>query len=195
MRRSRHCRDSRESSISAMFSQGAVLGRVVDLQPLGEGAGFDGLECFVERAEGVRVQIVHHEHDAFGVRVVDSEERVDLGRPVDPCASRPGVDAAAPGERFGPDEDRAGPVPDILRVLLEVMARRREYRITGMAEQLIRLLIHAHDRHCGIEGAVVDLEDVFHPGDKLTAGVRRDRPALLQVRTKPPFFRVRPIVE
>ncbi len=84
---------------------------------------------------------------------------------------------------------------DVLGVFLEVMARCCGDRITGVAEQLVRLLVHAHDRNRRVAGPVVDLEHVFHPCDELTVGVRRDRPALLQVRTKPPFFRVRPIVE
>lgn len=84
---------------------------------------------------------------------------------------------------------------DVLRVFLEVLTGTSRDRIAGMAEQLVRLLVHAHHRHLRVVGAVVDLQDVFHPGDELAVGVRRDRPAPLQVRTKPPFFRVRPIVE
>lgn len=86
-------------------------------------------------------------------------------------------------------------MPDVLRVFLEVLARAGRDRITRVAEELVGLLVHTYDWHLRVVGTVVDLQHVFHPSDELAVRVRRDRPALLQMRTKPPFFRVRPIVE
>src|SRR4051812_50190598 len=43
--------------------------------------------------------------------------------------------------------------------------------------------------------AGVDVEDVFHPGGELAVRRGWDGPALLQVRTKRPLFRVLPMVE
>ena len=42
-----------------------------------------GPERLVERPEGVGVEVVHHQHDSFGVGVVDGEHVVDLVGPVD----------------------------------------------------------------------------------------------------------------
>ena len=75
-----------------------MLGRVAEFEAFGEGAGLGGLERFVQGAEGVGVQVVHDEHDAFGVRVVDAEQLVDLVRPVDPGPPLAGVDPAPAGE-------------------------------------------------------------------------------------------------
>ncbi|WP_417564727.1 hypothetical protein [Microbacterium sp.] len=86
-------------------------------------------------------------------------------------------------------------MPDVLGVLLEIVAGRSGDRVAGVAEQLVRLLVRSHHRDARVERAVVDVQDVLHPGGELAVGVRRDRPALLLMRTKPPFFRVRPIVE
>jgi hypothetical protein len=113
MRRFRHWRVRADSSISAMLSQDPCLG-VVYLQPLGECSGFGGFERFVQRAEGVGVEVVHDQHDPCGVGVVDGQEVVDFVRPVDHGASWSGDDAAPAREGLHPDEDRAGAVAYIL---------------------------------------------------------------------------------
>src|SRR6516162_2738437 len=64
-----------------------------------------------------------------------------------------------------------------------------------MREELVRLLVHAHHRHRGVVGAGVDRQDVLHPGGELGVRLRRDGPALLQMRAKFRFFRTRPMVE
>jgi len=143
----------------------------------------------------VGVQVVHDEHDAFGVRVVDAEQLVDLVRPVDPGPPLAGVDPAPAGEGFDPHEDRAGSVTDVLRVLLQIVSGAGGDRVADVSRELVRLLVHAHRRRRRIVRAMVDLQHVFHAGHELPAGVRRDRPALLQMRAKPPFLRTRPIVE
>ena len=84
---------------------------------------------------------------------------------------------------------------DVLRVLPQVAPGHGGDRLTGVSEQLVRLFVHTHHRDQPVVGPVIDLQDVFHAGDELAVRVRRDRPALLQMRTKPPFFRARPIVE
>ncbi len=166
---------------------GAVLGRVVQFQAGGQIAGLGGLERFVERAEGVGVQVVHDEHVTRRVGVVDGQQVVDLVRPVDPGPLAAGVDPASAVEGFDPHEDRAGPVADVLGALLQIVSGAGRDRVAGVPEELVRLLVHTHHRHRRIQPAVVDLQHVLHPGHELAAGVRRDRPALLQMRTKPPF--------
>ena len=89
---------------------------------------------------------------------------------------------------FGRPDTPLLPLPRILTFILNMI-------LVGVAEELVWLFVHTDHRNGRVVGAVVDLQDVFHPGDELAVGVRRDRPAPLQMRTKPPFFRVRPIVE
>ena len=102
----------------------------------------------VEGSEGVGVEVVHDQHDLLGVGVVHGEQVVDLGGPVGPGAPVSGGHAPTTGQRLDPHEDRAGAVPDVLVVLLAVPARCGRERVTGMGQQLVGLLIHAHHR-CG----------------------------------------------
>ena len=62
------------------------------------------------------VEVVHDEHDGLGVGVVMGEQVLDLASPVGLGSVGLGVDAAPPAQRFGPDEDRAGAVADVLAV-------------------------------------------------------------------------------
>jgi hypothetical protein len=71
---------------------------------------------------------------------------VILVGPVDLGALWLGVDVAPAAQRLDPDEDRAGAVADILAVFSTVTAGDGGDRITSVAEQLIRLLVHADHR-------------------------------------------------
>jgi len=51
-----------------------------------------------------------------------------------------------------------------------------------------------NQRALGIARSVIDLQHVFHAGDKGRAGVGRNDPLLLQMRLENVFFRVRPMV-
>src|SRR3954471_23430663 len=93
---------------------GAVFGGVVDLQPGGEAARLDRLERLVQGAERVGVEVVHDQDHRLGVGIVDGEQVIDLGGPVEPGAPGPGIHASAAGQRLDPDEDRAAAVPDVL---------------------------------------------------------------------------------
>ena len=86
-------------------------------------------------------------------------------------------------------------MPDVLRVLFPVRAWAGRDRVAGVVEQLVGLLVHAHDRDLPVVGPGVDLQDVFHPGHELAVGFGRDGPALLQMRTKLRLLKARPIVE
>ena len=86
-------------------------------------------------------------------------------------------------------------MPDVLRVHLQIVACCGEDWVAGVAEQLVRLLIHAHHRPGRIVGTGVDGEDVLHRGHERGVRLRWDRPALPQMRTKFRFFRSLPMVE
>jgi hypothetical protein len=55
-----------------------------------------------------------------------------------------------------------------------------------------KIPVEAHERR--IVRPLIDLQHVFHVGDKGRAGVRRDHPLLLAMRFENVFFSVRPIV-
>ena len=121
--------------------------------------------------------------------------RDDLVSPVDLGAAGMGIHAPPPAQRFDPAEDRASPRPDVLAVLETVAAGSPRDRITGVAEQLVWLLVHAHHRARRVVRTAVGRQDVLHPRPELRIRPRRNGPALLQVRTKFRFFSTRPMVE
>ena len=84
---------------------------------------------------------------------------------------------------------------DVLAVLPVVTSGPGRDRLTDVAEQLVRLLIHAHHRTRRVIGAVVNREHILHPRRELRVRPGRDGLALLQVRAKFCFFNTRPIVE
>src|SRR5262249_58353506 len=127
--------------------------------------------------------------------VVDSEHPSDRASAVDLGAAGMGIHAPPAAQRFDPAEDRASPRPDVLAVLETVAAGPPRARITGVAEQLVWLLVHAHHRARRVVRTAVDRPDVLHPRRELRICPRRNGPALLQVRTKFRFFSTRPMVE
>src|SRR5205085_1599130 len=84
----------------------------------------------------------------------------------------------------GPAEDRAGALTDVLAVLPGIPPGPGRDRLTDVAEQLVRLLIHAHHRTRRVIAAVADREHILHPRRELRVRPGRDGPALLQVRAK-----------
>jgi len=67
-------------------------------------------------------------------------------------------------------------------------------RFARFHNQLLGGFVEAHDGALGIARSVIDLQHVFHAGDKGRAGVGRNDPLLLQMRLENVFFRVRPMV-
>ena len=80
-----------------------------------------GWNALVEGADGVGVEVVHHQHDGLGVGVLVGEQVIDLMGPVNLGSVRLGVDAAPAASGFDPDEDRAGALADVLAVLFPVV--------------------------------------------------------------------------
>jgi hypothetical protein len=76
--------DVRDSAAQALAVEGAefdfcdvepaaVFGRVVDFETIGQAARFDGREGFVERGDGMGVEVVHDQShlDGFGVALFE----------------------------------------------------------------------------------------------------------------------------
>jgi hypothetical protein len=68
-RRSRHCRLSTLSSISAILSPAAMFGGRVDLQLISEPLRLGGRKDVIEGAGRVGIKIIHNQHDALGVGI------------------------------------------------------------------------------------------------------------------------------
>jgi len=59
-----------------------MLGRVMQLDPLGQPLGVLGRECLVQTGERVGVELVHDQHDPLGLGVASVEQGADEGRPI-----------------------------------------------------------------------------------------------------------------
>src|ERR1019366_5095586 len=67
-------------------------------------------------------------------------------------------------------------------------------RRARLDDQLLGGFIQTHQRTIWIARLLVDLQHVFHSGDKAGVGVRRDHPLPIAVGFERVFFNVRPIV-
>src|SRR5450759_3793985 len=79
-------------------------------------------------------------------------------------------------------------------VVTRLASRLRGDRRARLDDQLLGGLVETHERTLRIVRPLIDLQHVFHVGDKGRAGVRRNHPLLLEVRFENVFFSVRPIV-
>jgi hypothetical protein len=78
----------------------AVLRRVMDLQFVGQALGLRWRERLVERGRRVDVELVRHQHDALGSRVVDIGEFLDTSRPIEPGPLIANADLAPAPQRL-----------------------------------------------------------------------------------------------
>src|ERR1700693_85356 len=79
-------------------------------------------------------------------------------------------------------------------IVTRLASRLRRDRRARLNDQLLGGLVETHERTPRIVRPLIDLQHVFHVGDKSRAGVRRNHPLLLEVRFENVFFSVRLIV-
>src|SRR5262252_1624578 len=79
-------------------------------------------------------------------------------------------------------------------IVTRLASRLRRDRSARLDDQLLRGFVEAHERTLRIVRPLIDLQHLFHVGDKGRAGVRRNHPFLLAMRFENVFFSVRPIV-
>src|SRR4051812_37486643 len=160
----------------------AVLGRVVDLQPLDDVPRPPRLERLVKRRQLVRVEVVHHQHDLvrFGVHVLHQPAyRLGevYGRP--PLGN---VDRTPARQRLRHHEQVRRPVVHVLVVEPLRLAPLGFDRLDRLADQLFAGLVQADHRLRLVVRPVVDFQYVLHRADELGVGFRRDAPLFLQPR-------------
>lgn len=78
-----------------------MLGRVVNLQPLDQTAGFLGRERRLQRGRVVPVELVEDQDDPLDVRIVHGEQLPDAVGEVQPGPLLADRDVAPAPQRFG----------------------------------------------------------------------------------------------
>src|SRR3954449_9702439 len=168
----------------------AVLGGVVDLEPVGQALRPLGREAFVQARRGVGVELVHHQHELLRLGVAPLEQRRDEPRPVAPLAALGDGHVPPARERLEGQEQAGGAVPHVHAVVAFHLPRGRRQRLAALADQLGEGLVQTHDRVFGVVRPAVDLEYILHVVDELRRVFRRDAPHLPQMRLELVFLSV-----
>src|SRR5712691_10448833 len=158
----------------------AMLGGVVQLQPIGQPLGLGWLERLIQRRGGVGVEVVLHQHDLLGAGVVDLEQVLDAVCPVDAGAPVADHDVAPAAQRLADHKQVADPAALVLIVLPGWPAWFRRAGRADLGHQLAAGLIQADLRAARIIGPGVNLQHVLHPPAELGILAGRDAPALGQ---------------
>jgi hypothetical protein len=152
----------------------------MDLQLVRQPFGLGGRESFVERAGGVRVEVIHHQHDLLGVRVVHVDQLFDAARPIQagpPLGDRDGSPAA---QGLAAEEEVGRPAALVLVIHPLPVAGACRARRSRVGQELLADLVHADLWALGVVGSGVDLQHVLHAPDELAAGLGWDAPPLGQ---------------
>ena len=158
----------------------ALLGRVVNLQPLGDAPRFGWPKRLVQRGRMLGVQVVHHQHNPVFVSIVHVHQLLDHSGPIGFRAPVRNFNPAPPFQRREQHEQVARP---IALVFVIVGARRSKPGRTlqpGLFHLLFAGLVQADQNFVVPILALIDFQHVFHRADKLRTASRRDAPALFQ---------------
>ena len=126
----------------------------------------------------MRVEIVHHEGDAFGLRIHFVDKELDFVRPVEGGAVFLRANAVPAPKRFDEGENAAGSVPDLFGIDFFVVAGPHGPRVARIAQQLVRFLVHADDGMVLVVGAFVDVQHVLHGRDEIGVGFLGEAPVV-----------------
>ena len=136
------------------------------------------LERLVQRGQPVRVEVVHHQHDPFSVRVVLIDQSLYHMRPVHLRATLPDLDSTLPFQGREQYEQTAHSIALVFVVVGRHRAGRCGTGHSRLLDLLFARLIHAHQNFVLIIRPLVD----FQRAHKLRALTGRDAPTLLQPR-------------
>jgi hypothetical protein len=111
----------------------------VELQLTQDPSGFARRQCLVERARGVRRQIIQHDSDALCVGKVNVCELAHTSGEVQ---GRPAVGDLPPGSMHVDDDEQIGcSIAFVLASIAFGLARRRRDRLADLANELGRTLV------------------------------------------------------
>src|SRR5215217_3710629 len=169
----------------------AVLGRVVDLKLRSDAPGFGRDERFIQGGGSMRVEVVHHQHDLLGLRVVQIDQLLYAMRPVELGPPLGDTDVAPAGQGLANDEEVGRPLTLVLVVVTGGVPRAEGEGFPHLSHELLALLVQANLRETLVVGAGVDFQDVLHAPDEGGILLWRDGPLPLEPGLYGTFLRVR----
>ena len=165
-----------------------VLGRVVNVQPLGQTPGFVRGKGFVQARRRMGVELIPHQRDAFGLAIAPLQQSAEKMRPIGTAAVLPHRNMAPAGEQLAGQKQAGYAVADGDMIMALDRSRPGRQRLAGFPDQLLEGFLQADHRPRRIMGAAVDRQHVLHEVDKLGRGLGRDTPHLPQVRAPRVFL-------
>src|ERR1700681_4464878 len=163
-------------------------------EPFGEAARLGRRKGLVERGGLVGAEIILHQHDLRRVgkmRVGQIPERVGI---IDGGVTVGHFHVPPAFQRREHHKQIGHAIARVFIIVTRLASGLGGNRFARFDDHLLRGFVEAHDGTLGIAWSLIDLQHVFHVGDKGRAGVGRNDPLLLQMRLENVFLRVRPMV-
>ena len=167
-----------------------MLGRVVDLNPIGQALGLLRWECLIEAGRRMGVELVHDQHQRLGLPVAPLQKGANEARPVGSAALAGDLNTAPALQGLTGEEQARGSVADINMIRALRGTGPGWQGLAGLADQLLEGLVDAHHEPLGIVRPMVDLEDVLHVVDELRRVFLGDAPHPPLVRLERIFLSV-----
>src|SRR5487761_2052022 len=162
----------------------AMVGCVVHIDLAGNPMGFCRFEGLIERGNGVRVEVIHHQGDHFGGREMYIDQILHEAGPVQSGAMIRDGDIA-PGQQGSESQKQiVHAMSFILAVVAQRLAGFHRQRLAHVGQHLFARLIHAHQRAFSIQRLRVQIQYLLHLTHESGTGLRRDTPFLFRPRLK-----------
>ena len=116
------------------------------------------------------------------------EHSLDEVSPILSCAAFGDFDMAATGQRFNLDKKHGHALAHIFMIGNGDLSGLGRNGGMHLADQLLARLIHADHREAGIVGQPVDIQDIFHRGNKGCVPIGWNLPVFAQMRLQLVFF-------
>src|SRR5512144_1508959 len=169
----------------------AVLGGLVNLQPLRQAPGGFRREGFIKRTRLMGVEIVADQTHPGRLRILDLQQGLDFSGPVNGGAPLADMHRAATLERVREQEETRRPIALVFIVNPLGAARDRRLGRPRLLDELDGLFIHTDQRDLRIIRQTVGVEQVLHPGHELAVLLGRNHLGLASMRFQFVFLSVR----
>ena len=144
---------------------GGVNGRVVNFQALCDLSGDGRVKGFIERSNGVNIQIIHDQHNLFTVAVMDLHQLTQEMGKIHSCPGVGQLYYSLAGQRFKRDEQVCHTAAAVFIILSPWTSGFR--RNPPLLNKLPVRLIQADHRAQRIIRTLIYIQNVLHPRYKL----------------------------
>src|SRR5208283_4246777 len=138
-----------------------VLGGRVNLQPIQQPSRLAGRERLIQTDTAVRVQVIHHQTDLLGLRIVDVHQLLDAFGPIAAGAPLRHPHVPPAPQWLAHHEQVARPLALVLVIDAGGAPRLRGHRDRDLTDELLARLVQTDYRMSGVVRDLVDLKHVL----------------------------------